>query len=369
LLSALYLLSLSRAYLRHRSRDRRKANKHLADFHDRVWREAASELGAAYRPLGSGIAEILLGDHQTRVMGNTSAIDDPVTLVVAGDRPLTHRLLAENGVRIPRYAEFTFHEIERAVAFMESGLEACVVKPSSGTGGGRGVTTGVRSRSRLARAAASAAVYGDDLMIEEQLEGHDYRLLYLDGVLLDAFVRKPPTVIADGRSTVSRLVHAANRERLRNGTGLSQVLLTIDQDMRHTLEKQGLTLRSVPREGTVVTLKTVVNENCGTDNMTATHLLCDSIIEDGARAAGALGVRLAGVDVVTRDPGIPLKESGGAVIEVNTTPGFYYHYHKGDGAFPIAVHVLEKLLADRPTFYRTAAPRANGRVRKECNPC
>jgi cyanophycin synthetase len=367
-LGALHLLSLGRAFLRHHDRDRRAAGKHLTEFYDRVWREAAAHLGATYTPLGSGIAEILLGGIQTRVMGYTCPIDDPVTLAVAGDRPLTHQLLVKAGLMIPRFSVFTLKEMTRAVDFMESVCGDCVVKPARGTGGGRGVTTGIRCRSDLALAAAAAAVYGDDLLIEEQLDGANYRLLYLDGELLDAYVRQPPSIVGDGRSTVARLVRRANSDRLSRGTGLSQVLLTIDLDMRRTLAKQGLSLRSVPPAGAVVTLKTVVNENCGADNATATHLLCDSIIADGARAADALQVRFAGVDVVTLDPGSPLNEAGGAILEVNTTPGFYYHYHKREGAFPVAVHLLKKLLADHPTVYRLITSKTNCQIPKELRP-
>ena len=223
--------------------------------------------------------------------------------------------------------------------------------------GGRGVTTGITRSSQLARAAAAASVYGDELLIEEQVEGDNYRLLYLDGVLLDAFVRKLPTVVADGRSTVAKLVERANADRLRHGSGLSQVLLTVDLDMQRTLAKQGLSLRSTPAEGRVVTLKTVINENRGADNTSATHLLCDSVVEDGC-AARALHVRLAGIDIITRDPGVPLAESGGVVLEVNTTPNFYFHYHKQDGGFPVAVHVLERLLAapSSPDRWRMSDP-------------
>jgi cyanophycin synthetase len=358
---------LVRAYLWHNNQGRQEAGSHLSAFYDRVWREAAAHLGATYTPLGSGFADILLGGIQTRVQGNTCPVDDPVTLALASNRALTHQLLAGDGLPVPRYAEFTLATIERAIAFMESGPRECVVKPAKGTGGGRGVTTGIRRRSHLALAAAAAAVYGDDLLIEEQLPGDNYRLLFLDGALLDCFVRKPPTVVADGRSTVAQLVRRSNAERLRHGSGLSQVLLSIDLDMRRTLAKQRLSLRSIPPEGTVVTLKTVVNENCGLDNTTATGLLCDAVIEAGARAADALQVRLAGIDIVTPDPSISLDESGGAILEVNTTPGFYYHYHKRDGAFPVAVSVLQKLLADHPAFYRMLASRMNERVAKRCN--
>jgi cyanophycin synthetase len=343
-LEALNLLSLGSAYFRYRDPRRRQSGKHLVAFYDRIWREAAEHVGASYEPLGDGIADITLGTSRVRTIENTCSIDDPVTLAIALNKLITYRLLAEAGLPLPAHAEFTFKTIDRAAAFLRASRVDCVVKPSGGTGGGRGVTTGIRTDAHLARAAALATVYHDDLIIEEQVEGDNYRLLYLDGVLLDAFVRKRPTVTGDGSSTIARLVREANAERLRQGSGVSQVLLTVDLDMRRTLAKQGLSLRSVPPAGAVVALKTVINENRGDDNATATGLLCPAIIDAGARAAAALHVRLAGIDIITRDPRIPLAESGGAILEVNTTPNYYYHYNKYDGCFPVAIHVLEKML-------------------------
>jgi D-alanine-D-alanine ligase-like ATP-grasp enzyme len=363
-LGILYLAALARAFRRHKDPRRREAGRHLAGFYERAWREAAKRLGGTYEPLGAAVGAIVIGDCRLKVVENYTSIDDPVTLAVASSKPLTYRILAEHHLKTPRYDEFTLNDLSRAIAFMEGegGRRESVVKPSSGTGGGRGIMTGIRSRWDLARAAAAAAVYGDEILIEEHLEGDNYRLLYLDGVLIDSFVRRPPNVIADGRSTISRLVQLANAARLRHGSGLSQDLLTIDLDMRRTLEKKGLSLHSIPAEGTVVTLKTVINENCGSDNTSARHLLCDSVIADGSLAARAVGARLAGVDIITTDPGVPLSESGGAILEVNTPPNYYYHYHKRDGAFPVAFTVLERLLAEhrrtarRPLETATALP-------------
>ncbi|HEV3417807.1 MAG TPA: hypothetical protein VG056_13360, partial [Pirellulales bacterium] len=98
--------------------------------------------------------------------------------------------------------------------------------------------------------------------------------------------------------------------------------------------------------GTVIKLKTVVNDNCGAENATATGRLCQSVIDDGARAAAAIGVRLAGIDVITTDPSVPLAESRGVVLEVNPSPGHHCHYHKRDGVFHVAAEVLETLLGE-----------------------
>ena len=127
---------------------------------------------------------------------------------------------------------------------------------------------------------------------------------------------------------------------------MSQVLLTIDFDMRRTLDKQGLSLGAVPAAGRDVTLKTAVNENCGSDNSTVTHLLHCSIVADGARVAATLNARFIGIDIIMRDAAVPLRESGGVILEVNGTPNLYYHYNKQDGATPVAVPLLRRLLVE-----------------------
>jgi D-alanine-D-alanine ligase-like ATP-grasp enzyme len=116
-----------------------------------------------------------------------------------------------------------------------------------------------------------------------------------------------------------------------------------------------LRLSSVPKEGSSVALKAVINDNSQHDNVSAKHLLCKSIIEDGAAAAAAIGVRLAGIDVITPDPNVPLAQSGGVILEVNTTPSYHHHYYKRDGSYPVAVHLLPFLLANGVAEHHTTA--------------
>jgi cyanophycin synthetase len=304
--------------------------------------------------LGNEILEIRLGQECTRVQQNTTALEREISVALAKNKPLVHRLLARKGLRIPVYCEFTLNEITKAVSFVDSAASKCVVKPANG-GGGRGVTTGIMGSFDLMRAAASAAVYGPDLMVEQQVQGDVYRLLYLDGVLMDAVLRKPSAVVADGESTVRQLIHLENEARLKAGPKLAHALIVTDMDVRSTLSNQGLRLSSVPKEGSSVALKAVINDNSQHDNVSAKHLLCKSIIEDGAAAAAAIGVRLAGIDVITPDPNVPLAESGGVILEVNTTPSYHHHYYKRDGSYPVAVHLLPFLLANGVAEQHTTA--------------
>lgn len=340
----LYVGYRLREAFRVRHSDTRLALEHRSNFYTNLWRDAASQLGASVEVLGNEILEIRLGQDYTRVQQNTTALDRAIDVAVAQYKPLVHRLLAKKHLRTPSYCEFTLDEIGKAAAFVERTGNKCVVKPTNG-GGGRGVTTGVTSKFDLLHAAASAAVYGRNLMVEQQVCGDVYRLLYFDGVLMDAVLRKPSSVTADGKSTVRELIDLENEARLKVGANLAHALIVIDTDVRNTLAQQNLTMSSIPREGRTVTLKMVINDNSQHDNVAAKDLLCDSIIRDCASAAAILDLRLAGIDIITPDPRVPLAESGGVILEVNTTPSYHHHYYKRDGGYPVAVHLLPLLLA------------------------
>jgi cyanophycin synthetase len=330
-------------WYRRRHPDSYRAEAYRAAFYAEAWQEAATQLGASMELLGNDILEIRYGRAYTRVRENTTAIDDPMTLAVAANKPLVYRLLVNRGLRVPHHLEFRLTDIAQAAAFIARWGGVWVVKPAHGAGG-YGVTTGVTSGFDLLRAAVASAAYEATLVVEQQAEGDNYRLLYLDGTLVDAVLRKQPTVVADGRSSVRKLIRAENRARLEAGRKFAHVLVSIDMDMRRTLAQQGLGLSSIPKKGTVVKLKTVINENSTAENLRATSLLCGSIIEDGAAAASAVGARLAAVDLVTRDPAVPLAQSGGVILEVNTTPGYHSHYYRQGEGCPVALHVLKAIL-------------------------
>jgi D-alanine-D-alanine ligase-like ATP-grasp enzyme len=334
------------AYRRRRPRYL-QISKYRSQFYNEMWRDAADHIGATVEALGNDILEIWLGQHRTRVRFNITSADDQVTVALAHNKVLTYQLLAQRNLSIPAYCEFSLKEIDKAAAFLQRMGGACVVKPAAGSGG-YAVTTGITNRSQLIRGVVTAAAYSRRFVIEQQIEGDVYRLLYLDGKLLDAVLRGRPKVTGDGRSSVRQLVEAHNQSRAETGPSMAHDELAIDGDMRHTLARQGLSLSSVPKKGDVVTLKTVINQNSRADNLSATELLCQSVIDEGAAAAQALEIRLAGIDVITTDPGVPLSESSGAITDVNANPGLHYHYYKRRSRCPVARSILPCLLSQEP---------------------
>ena len=313
------------------------------EFYSAIWRRAVESSGASLRVLSDGVSIIERGDTSIQVCDNVTSLDPAIAVARAEDKPTVRSLLARSGVAIPKGIVIEFADLEKAWSMLRSSSQPLVVKPAESTSGGAGVTTNVTNVRQLRIAFAWARSFCPRVLVEEQVEGDCYRVLVMDGEVLDTVVRKPPRIVGDGASTVSQLIHRENSSRLKAGASRAQVLIGFDADLRNTLARQGLTLRSRPANGQTVMLKGVINDNGGSDNVPSNGLLCAAILESALSAAKVVGARLAGIDIICRDPAIPLEVSGGAVIEVNTAPGLYYHYHRTDSSVPIADRVLRRV--------------------------
>src|SRR4051812_12660836 len=327
-----------------------------------IWRGAAEKVGADVRELGSGFLEVSRGGPSAKLWQQVVPLDDPVTLRLALDKPVVHDLLSNAGVPVPEHLEWSFSDPAPALAFIERVGGPTVVKAASGTGGGEGTTAGVDTPVRLMRARLQAGRFGGRLLIERQVPGPVHRLLFLDGELIDVIRHVPPRLEGDGRATVQELLEAENQRRLRAAGAAGLSLLDVGLDTVFTLERQGLRLDSVVPAGATITLQTVTNDNRIEDTQTVTEPLHPELVDAARRAATAVGLRLAGVDVITPDASQPLEHAGGVVAEVNGTPGIHHHYHVADAAkaTPVAVPIHERVLqgleeAKPPTERETVA--------------
>jgi D-alanine-D-alanine ligase-like ATP-grasp enzyme len=312
-----------------------------------IWQGAADEVGAELSVVSGEFLELRANGARARVWRHWVPLDDAVTLRLALDKLAVHAILTRAGLPLPEHHEFDAPALEGALEFLARSETACVVKPAGGASGS-GATTGVRTPDQLVRARLRAARVGRRLLIEHQAEGDMYRFLFLDGELLDVVRRRPPRVIGDGRSTIRELIAAENETRLDPAQPVSMPILRVDLDCLFALEAAGLSLRSVLPEGQTIAVKTVTSQNRIEDNETVREPIAPELVEEARTAAAQVGVRVAGVDLITRDLSRSLKETGGVVIEVNGTPGLHYHYQVADqgNATRVAVPILRRLLEE-----------------------
>lgn len=311
-----------------------------------MWLDAAAEVGATADEIAPGLLEIRRGETVTRVRGQTTSLNDPVAIDVASYKPLAYDLLEDAGVPVPR----------RVVVPSRGGLAVaqrllrevdapCVVKPARGAGG-EGVTGGVTTVVQLRRALRQAARFHGQALVERQVAGDSYRILLLDGVVLDVLRRPRPRLTGDGIQTIEELLLEEHRRRLAAGGPDGIKPFVADLDCIVALEAAGLGLRSVLALGEEVEVRTVTNYNGPRDIARSGEPLSEQLLSDARVAARALGLRFAGVDILTTDPTRDLRASGGVVLEANPVPGLTYHYTTGTRPpwVPVGVSILKALL-------------------------
>jgi D-alanine-D-alanine ligase-like ATP-grasp enzyme len=312
----------------------------------RIWGEAASRLGILFHELEDGFFELGSGGASLRIWLHVPPVDDDETRRRALDKVFSHRLMAEAGVPVPEQIHFEISDLGPAAKALDG--SAWVVKPAGGTSSGQGATPFVRSFGELQRAVVRAARSGPAQLLERQIPGEEYRILLLDGEPLGAVRRHAPVVVGDGRSKIADLVHSENRRRLAAAGEAGLRVITLDLDALLTLERAGLDHRSTPASGREVTVKASRSQAGARDAETVPlSAFSPELVAELGRATAALGLRLAGVDLVTTDIGRSLADAGGAAIEINGTPGLHYHYLVRDPktAVPVAVPLLERMLS------------------------
>jgi D-alanine-D-alanine ligase-like ATP-grasp enzyme len=296
----------------------------------RIWMAAAGDVGATATDLGDGYVRLARRASTATVWRNETPLDDPVVLRLAADKTRTHALLRDAGVPVPEHEEFGLDRLPPLRGRV-------VVKPASGTAAGTGVTPGVSRPSDLRRAAVRAARWGSRLLLEEHVDGDVVRVLVLDGEAIAAVVKRPPHVEGDGRSSVGALIAAENERRAKEPGG-HLLDVDVDLDCALTLRDAGLSLRSVPAAGQRVQVKRAVNQNARPEN-DVLQPVPQHLAALACQAAAAVGLRLAGVDLVTSDDRT-------VVLEVNGTPGLNHHeLVAGAPDRTAAARVVDALLA------------------------
>ena len=289
------------------------------------------------------------GGRATRVYGSLVPLDDPVTLELAGDKPLVHTILTDAGLPVPGHVVLPTSDVRAGADFVRA-QPPCVVKPAFGSGRGAGITGFVTTPEEFMRARLRAVRYdAERLLVERQAAGAEYRVLVLDGTVIGVVRRDPPHVTGDGSSTVLALIEAENARRAAAAGDAGLWLLEIDLDALFALRQEGMDLASVPETGRRVR----VHAGSSQGSEREAHVVpkddpsVSGIAEAGRRAAEAIGSEFASVEIITPDASRDLGEAGGVILEINTTPGIAQHYIVSDRTViePVAAVVLERLLA------------------------
>ena len=294
------------------------------------------------------------GDHLEYVKnGNMTSHDSYISPLIMENKVVTKKVLAKAGFNVPQSIEFT--DVKSAVEnFPLFEKRAVVIKPKS-TNFGLGISIfqqGVTNREDFAKAVEIAFREDKEIMVEDYLQGTEYRFFVLGDQTLAVLLRVPANVIGDGVHTVAELVAAKNDHPLRGDgsrTPLKKIVLGDIEQLQ--LKEQGLTVDAIPAKDQLVQLRANSNISTGGDSIDMTDEMHASYKEIAVGICKAMGAAVCGVDLIIPDlkkPAEPSLRSWG-VIEANFNPMMMMHIFPFSGqSRRLTMNVIKMLFPELP---------------------
>jgi cyanophycin synthetase len=306
--------------------------------------EAASRDIPFIRLNEQSLVQLGQGKYQQRIRATMTSMTSALAVDIAQDKKLTTQLLASAGLPVPRSQ--VVGSAEEAVAAAKRIGYPVVTKPLDGNHG-RGVGMDIRS-DRAVRTGFNRALKqsrGGEVIVEKMVAGSDYRILVVGGQMVAVAERVPAHVVGDGTHTVRELVDIANADP-RRGIGHEKVLtrIRLGEEADRLLRAQKRSLDDVPEDGAVVQLAATGNMSTGGSAIDRTWEAHEDNVDIAEEAARVVGLDIAGIDFLAPDITKPVRETGGAIIEVNASPGFRMHTHPTEGDPQFAARPVIDLL-------------------------
>lgn len=231
------------------------------------------------------------------------------------DKRVTHRVLAEAGLRLPR------QQVAASPAGDRAFLDDCgrvVVKPADGEQGA-GVFVNLTTAEEVSAAVAAAHQLCGRVLLEEYVAGDDLRIVVIGHEVVAAAIRRPAMVTGTGRHSIAELIDKQSRRRAAATGGESRIPL--DEETRRCVQRRGYALEDTLPGGQTLQVRETANLHTGGTLHDVTAQLSATLRDVAERAARALDIPVVGLDLIVDDPA----GDDYVLIEANERPGLANH--------------------------------------------
>ncbi len=277
----------------------------------------------------NSLVQLGYGVHQQRFQATITGKTSSIAVDIACNKEATKKMLDDAAIPVPT-GGLVVDEENLASVIRKIGYPI-VLKPLDGNHG-RGQSINVKDWETARIGLEHAQKVSRKVIVEKYVTGYDFRVLVINHKMVAAARRVPANVVGDGEMNIQQLIDKENTDP-RRGYGHENVLteIIVDKDTNELLDKLGYTLETVPQKGEIVYLKSTANLSTGGTSIDVTDMVHPENVTMMERISKIIGLDVCGVDIMAENLTQPLKESGGAILEVNAAPGFRMHLAPSEG--------------------------------------
>lgn len=297
-----------------------------------------------------------------------TSLDNYASILAMENKVLTKQILNEHGIRVPKGLNYTDSTMAKA-DFQYFKNKAVVIKPKS-TNFGLGITI-IKNNDdvRIFERAIDIAFEADQsILIEEFIDGKEFRIFVMNDEVVGILHRVPANVTGKGMHTIRELVVEKNKDPLR-GKGYHTPLekIQLGEAELMFLKAQNKDFDTVPLENETVFLRENSNISTGGDSIDFTDDIPESYKKIAVKATQALGVKITGLDMIIPDYTQEAGDDNYAIIELNFNPAIHIHCHpyKGENR-KLNEKLLDLLGYPIVTEPQTVSPKRTICIKLEC---
>ncbi|OQY41659.1 MAG: bifunctional glutamate--cysteine ligase/glutathione synthetase [Fusobacteriia bacterium 4572_74] len=272
------------------------------------------------------------GKTEYIVQATKTSLDSYSTVLIMENKLVTKKILEKNKIKVPKGGYYTNSEDAVDDFYKYQGFKT-VVKPNS-TNFGLGITILPQKFTLKDYQNALNFAFGEDdsILIEEFIEGKEYRIFVLKDKVVGILHRVPANVLGDGKHTIRTLVEEKNKDVLR-GTGYKKPLqkIVLGEAEETFLASQNLYFDYIPKKDETIYLRENSNISTGGDSIDFTDDILDEYKQIAVDSAKAADATICGVDMMIKDIKELPNDSNHGIIEINFNPAIHIHCYPYKG--------------------------------------
>lgn len=257
-----------------------------------------------------------------------TSLDSYITFLIMENKHVTKSILKTSSINVPEGN--IYYSRDRAIEDFNKYKEIDIVIKPNNTNFGKGVAilkkTLMQNKEVYMESVNKAFYYDNSIIIEEYMEGREFRFLVIGNEVPAILHRIPANVIGDGGHTIKELIDIKNKDPIR-GKGYKTPLEKLEAGNAEKLflKEKNLDFSFIPEKGEQVFLRRNSNISTGGDSIDFTDEIINPYKEIAVKASQAVGAKICGADIIIKDINVPPSPDNYSIIELNFNPALHIH--------------------------------------------